>query len=98
MDENASVSLLTLELLLPGCKSLKQKRSLLQPLLNRLQSEFNLSAAETARMDKWDESVVSCVLVSNDGRHNQQVLSQVVNYVSSHFPEIEVIAERIESR
>ncbi len=98
MDENATVSLLTLELHLPRCKSLKQKRSLLQPMLVRLHREFNISAAETARMDQWDDAVVSCVVVSNDGRHNQQVLAQVVSYISNRFPEIEVLADRIESR
>ncbi|MCJ7708279.1 MAG: DUF503 domain-containing protein, partial [Anaerolineales bacterium] len=40
------VGALTLELRLPGCSSLKQKRSRLKPLLAALHREFNLSAAE----------------------------------------------------
>lgn len=98
MDENGSVSLLTLELHLPGCKSLKQKRGMLQPMLTRLHREFNISASEVARLDIWDESILSCALVSNDGKHNQRVLSEVVNYFASHFPEIEILSHSIESR
>ena len=98
MNEKGIVSLVTLELQLPGCKSLKQKRSILQPLLARLRKEFNVSAAEVARLDDWDETVICCALVSNDGRHNQQVLAQIVNFVSDHFTDIEVLADHIESR
>lgn len=98
MNDHGSVSLLTLELSLSGCRNLKQKRSTLQPLLIHLQREFNVSAAEVARMDESDSAVIWCAVVSNDGRHNQQVLSRVVNYISDHFPDIEILAHSIESR
>jgi uncharacterized protein len=49
------VSLLTLKLTLPGCGSLKQKRSLLSPILARLHKEFNLSVAEIGLQDFWKQ-------------------------------------------
>jgi len=44
MNEKGSVSWLVMELEVPGCKSLKEKRGKLQPLLLRLRREFNVSA------------------------------------------------------
>jgi uncharacterized protein YlxP (DUF503 family) len=40
-----SIGILTLEIQLPGCKSLKEKRSRLKPLIARLHREFNVSVA-----------------------------------------------------
>ena len=98
MNEKRSVSLATLELTLPGIKSLKEKRSILRPLILQLRREFNVSASEVARMDDWDAAVICAVTVSNDGRVNQQVLAKLVNFISSHFPDVEVMTFSIESR
>jgi uncharacterized protein YlxP (DUF503 family) len=92
VSEKGSVSLATLELSLPGCRSLKQKRSILRPLIVQLRREFNVSVSEVARMDDWNAAVICAVTVSNDGRHNQQLLAQFVNFISSHFTDIEVLA------
>ncbi len=98
MNENGSVSLLTLELDLAGCKSLKEKRGILQPLISRLHRQFNISISEIGFQDKWDRSLLACAVVSNDGRYNQELLAAVVNYISAHFLTVEVVGYRIESR
>ena len=98
MNDHGSVSMITLELALTGVKSLKQKRSVLSTLLSRLRKEFNVSVAEIARMDDWNTAIVGCVIVSNEGRYNQQVLSQVVNYISNHFPDIQLLSNHVENR
>jgi hypothetical protein len=98
VNDHGSVSMITLELALTGVKSLKQKRSVLSTLLSRLRKEFNVSVAEIARMDDWNTAIVGCVIVSNEGRYNQQVLSQVVNYISSHFPDIQLLSNHVENR
>jgi uncharacterized protein YlxP (DUF503 family) len=58
-----AVGLLTLHFHLPGCASLKEKRSRIKPILARLHREFNVSAAELARQDAWQEAVLACALV-----------------------------------
>lgn len=92
-----SIGLLTLLLELPGCSSLKEKRSQVKPLLARLHREFNVSAAEVDHLDRWQSTLIACVLVSNDARHNQQVLQQVVDFIETNFPNLPVQQQRIEN-
>lgn len=91
-----SIAILTLHLLLPGCTSLKQKRSVIKPLLVHLHREFNLSAAEIERMDLWQEAVIGCAVVSNDPTHNRQVLQEAIKSVRRHCPDAELLEEHIE--
>jgi len=91
-----SLGLLTLHLRIPGCTSLKEKRSRLKPLLARLHREFNVSAAEMDRLDAWQEAVVACALVSNDVAYTQRALQKVVSWVEANWPDVQVWEERIE--
>lgn len=91
-----SVGILTIHLGLAGCSSLKEKRSRLQPLLTRLRREFNISIAEVDFLDSWESALIACAVVSNDGRHNQQVLQQVVRWIEDNWLDVDVIDERVE--
>ncbi|HOD45068.1 MAG TPA: DUF503 domain-containing protein, partial [Anaerolineaceae bacterium] len=90
------IGLLTLHLRMPGCHSLKEKRSQLQPILARLHRDFNISAAETDLQDRWQESVIACAMISNDSSHNQRVLQQVLDSVEQTWLNVEVIDHCIE--
>jgi uncharacterized protein YlxP (DUF503 family) len=90
------VGLLTLQLAIPGCASLKEKRSRLKPLLARLQREFNLSAAEVDLQDAWGSAIVQCALVSNDPVHIQRSLQKVVHWVETSWLDLDVEDDRIE--
>jgi hypothetical protein len=90
------VGLLTLTLSIPGCGSLKEKRSRLKPLLARLHKEFNVSAAEIDAHDVWQSAVVGCALVSNDAGHAQRKLAQIDGWVERHWPDGDVVDARIE--
>ncbi len=92
------VGLLTIDIELPGCTSLKQKRSRLKPLLARLHREFNLSAAELDYLDVWQSARIACAVVSNDERHNQRVLQETVEWISRNWPDVEIMGEKYESR
>ncbi|MHB8087953.1 MAG: DUF503 domain-containing protein [Anaerolineaceae bacterium] len=93
-----SISVLTFKLFLPGCGSLKQKRSLLSPILARLHKEFNLSAAEIGLQDVWQSACLGCAILSTDADHNAHMLNKVVNFVETHFPEVQVDEFHIENR
>ncbi len=90
------IGILHLHFLLPGCLSLKEKRSRIKPLIHRLHREFNVSIAEMDLQDKWNESVMDCACIANDNVHCQQVLQSVVNYIPGHFREIEILEHHIE--
>lgn len=91
-----SLGLLTLQIQIPGCRSLKEKRSRLKPLLARLHREFNISSAEIGLHDDWDQSLIACALVSNDSDHTRRALQTVIRWVESNWPDVSVIDDRIE--
>ena len=90
------IGVLTLHLQIPGCSSLKEKRSRLKPLIARLHREFNISVAEVDSQDAWQQAVIACALVSNDHNHTQRVLQHVAHWVESTWPDITVFSEEIE--
>ena len=74
----------TWELALPGCGSLKEKRSVIRSLRDRLRSKFNVSVAETGMQDVLSRAEVSIALVSNDGRLVESILDKTDLFVESH--------------
>lgn len=90
------IATLTIHLHLPSCASLKEKRGRLKPLLARLQREFNVSAAEMDLQDAWQEAVIVCAMVGNDPAHLQSAMQNVAGWVASHWPDGDVIKQKIE--
>ncbi len=91
-----SVGLLTINLHLPGCSSLKEKRSRIKPLLARLHREFNVSVSEVDRQDSWKETTLACALVSSDAAQTQRALQAVSRWVETHWPDVEVVDDHLE--
>jgi uncharacterized protein YlxP (DUF503 family) len=90
------VGLLILHLRLPGCSSLKEKRSRLKPLLARLHREFNISVVEYDYNDSWQQAVIACALVSNDNGQTQRSLQRVIKWIENSWPDVFLEAEQIE--
>ena len=90
------VGTLTVQLHLPGCKSLKEKRGLLQPLMARLRREFNVSVAEVGLQDMHQQAMILCAMVNSDSRHLQRSLQRMSQWVQGNWPDGDVIQERIE--
>ena len=92
------LTLLTLKLYLPGCASLKEKRSRLQPILIRLHKEFNVSVSEIGLQDVWQSAWLGFAVVSNEQVHNEQVLTNIIHYIESHWPDEQVLESHLEIR
>ena len=91
-----SIGFLSLHVRLDGCKSLKEKRSRLKPLVTRLHREFNVSVAEIDFQDAWQDAMIGCVLVSNDPAHTQRSLQQVARWVETSWPDVSLVDDHIE--
>jgi uncharacterized protein YlxP (DUF503 family) len=87
---------LTIHLHLPACASLKEKRGRIKPLISRLHREFNVSAAEMDLQDKWQEAVIACAMVGNDGAQLQRSLQSVAKWVTANWEDGQVIDDKIE--
>ncbi len=91
-----AIGWLSLQIELPGCKSLKEKRSRLKPLIARLHHEFNISVAEMENQEAWDQATLGCALISNDRQFIQHSLQTVVNWVSQNWPDVSLSDDHIE--
>lgn len=89
------VGTLTLEIHIPQCHSLKQKRSHLKPILAALHKQFNISASEIGQNDHHQFAVLACAAVSNDAVHVQQVLTKIPDWIESRFPNIQIVDEQL---
>ena len=55
----------TWDLHLEGCRSLKEKRSVLRPLIAALRKTHNLSVAEIGQQDLWQRAEIACAVVGS---------------------------------
>ena len=76
------VGLITWELHLASCQSLKDKRSVLKSLKDRLHQRFNVSVAETAHQELWQRAELTASVVSTDRRHAESVLREADRLVA----------------
>lgn len=91
-----AIGLLTIQLQIPGCKSLKDKRSRIKPLITRLHREFNVSVAELAQQDVWDEATLGCAVVSNNHQFSESALQAIVHWLARNWPDITLVDDHIE--
>ena len=75
------VKVLTVDLLIPGSSSLKEKRFVLKSLKERLRSRFNVSVAEVDYQDKWQRTLLAVAIVGSDRESVEGTCSQVRRFV-----------------
>ena len=77
MQQTIHVLLLVVDCHIPQAQSLKQKRSAVKSLVDRLRSRFNASVAETGYLEEWQRAVIAISLVSNSKRYLQQQIDLI---------------------
>jgi uncharacterized protein YlxP (DUF503 family) len=82
---------LRLDLLLGDVHSLKEKRSVVRPVVSELRRKFEVSAAEVGLLDLHRRAVVGVAVVSADGGHVRDVLDACERLVGNR-PEVEVLS------
>ena len=78
------IASITWELALPGCSSLKEKRSVVRSLRDRLRARFNVSVSETGLQDVHSRAELTVALVATDGRMAESVLDKADRLVEAH--------------
>lgn len=67
-------------------QSLKEKRSVIKPILARVRDRFNVSAAEVDDHDIWGRSTLAFACVTSDADYAHGLLTKVVTFIeTSHF-------------
>ena len=76
-DPALFISLLTIEVMIPWARSLKDKRSAVRGLKDRLRSRFNASVAEVAYQDKWQRATIAVCIINSDRRQLESDMARV---------------------
>ncbi len=87
------VGALELDILLGDVASLKQKRSLVRPLVAELRRRFAVSASEAGHLDLHRRALLGVALVSADATHLHEVLDACERLVAGR-PEVELLSAR----
>lgn len=67
-------------------QSLKEKRSVVKPILARVRDRFNVSASEVDDLDTWGRSTLAFACVTNDADYAHGLLTKVVTFIEQgHF-------------
>lgn len=75
------VASLRVQVLLPGCASLKQKRFILNSVKAKLRNRFNVSVCENDFQDKWQRSELAIAVVATNRRGAETVTGQVMEFL-----------------
>jgi uncharacterized protein len=84
---------LEFDVLLGDVRSLKQKRSVIRPVVAELRRKFSVSAAEIGSQDLYRRAGIGVAVVSGDRGHAVEVLDAAERLVAAH-PEFELLAVR----
>jgi uncharacterized protein len=87
------VGVLTLDLLLGDVRSLKQKRSVVRPVVAELQRKYAVAAAEAGHQELHRRALVGVAVVAADAAHCREVMDRCEALVASR-PEVEVLSAR----
>ncbi|MGW5421827.1 DUF503 domain-containing protein [Streptomyces sp. NPDC003943] len=87
------VGTLSFDLLLGDVHSLKEKRSVVRPIVAELQRKFSVSAAEVGDQDLHRRAQLGVALVAGDAGFVSDVLDRCERLVAAR-PEVELLSVR----
>lgn len=71
-----------IDLYLPACHSLKEKRRVVRRIKDRAFSRLHVQLAEVDHLDVWQSAVLGFSLVGNDSRMIQSLIDQMFAFVA----------------
>jgi uncharacterized protein YlxP (DUF503 family) len=71
------IGLVTAQISIPEARSLKDKRSVLRSMKDRILNKMNLSVAEVGRQDEWNYADMAFVTVAAESEVVQRRISEL---------------------
>jgi uncharacterized protein YlxP (DUF503 family) len=75
------VGIVRIELHIPGATSLKEKRSVVQGLKERIRQRVHAAVAEVDHQDLWQRAALGVAVVSGESHQVDELLQSVRNLV-----------------
>ena len=79
------LKLITIDLLVPNCSSLKEKRYVLSSIKTRLRRKFNISVSEIDFQNKWQRSRLAIAAVGADRTIVDQGCNKAFKLIENDF-------------
>jgi uncharacterized protein YlxP (DUF503 family) len=79
------LKLVTIDLLVPNCSSLKEKRYVLSSIKTRLRRKFNISVSEIEFQNKWQRSKLAIAAVGADRAIVDQGCNKAFKFIENDF-------------
>ena len=74
------VGTIRVELLIPGCKSLKEKRRVVSSIKNKIKTRYNVSIAEVDFQDKWQRTAIGVSFVNNRQKDTEILCQKILEF------------------
>ncbi|PDP88216.1 hypothetical protein CQJ94_06900 [Glycomyces fuscus] len=87
------VGALTLDVLLGDVHSLKQKRSLVRPVIAELRRRFSVSVSETGEHDLYRRAEIGVAVAAPTAAHARDLMDSCERFVAGR-PELELLSAR----
>tara|TARA_B100000315_G_C14207382_1_gene420464 strand:- start:152 stop:433 length:282 start_codon:yes stop_codon:yes gene_type:complete len=79
------VGIIYFEMYIQQAQSLKEKRSIIKSLKQRIRNKFNVSVSEVGYLDKWQRSAFGLSLVDSSSSHLNSSASKIESFVAQDF-------------
>ena len=85
-----TIGYMEVEVRIPACQSLKQKRSVVKKTVHRLRDRHNISLAEIDGANLWQKTIFGIVSIYSDRQLVEKTFYQVIDELQAKH-DIEVI-------
>jgi uncharacterized protein YlxP (DUF503 family) len=92
---SVAVAIVQADLRVPGCRSLKEKRTVVKSLVERARNKFNASVAETAHQDLLQRAGVAASFVANDRTFLSSEVESYLAWLRLH-PEAQLLDHQVD--
>ena len=73
-----------IDCLIYHAQSLKEKRSVIKPLLLKIRRDYNVSIAEIDYQSLWQRTKFAIVTVSNEKQHAEKMIQEVLKVLEAN--------------
>jgi hypothetical protein len=77
------IAVIRLSLLIPGSRSLKDRRQAVRSLKERLRGRFDVACAEVGDLDSWNRAFLGIAAVANEKALLQNLTDEIVRYAQN---------------
>jgi hypothetical protein len=83
------IAVLRLDLLIPGSRSLKDRRQSVRSLKERLRNRFDVACSEVGDLESWNRASLGVAAVANEKQLLQDLADEIARYAQND-PNVQV--------